>query len=136
MIFDCDIPRFIGAAIDLVFLAETDFTMGTNDLILFVITVFLTVFHMYRAVSEIHFSYTHKRYLPRLEKRQPGEKEDMCKARKLEEAKGWDVNALNWYTTFAVDESVNVEVDGAEEPLKVLLPKIRRLDRRRLQQLR
>ena len=110
--------------------------MGTNDLILFVITVTLTVFHMYRAVSEIHFSYTHKRYLPRLEKRQPGEKEDVCKARKLEEAKGWDINALKWYTTFAVEASTTVELDGAEESLEALLPKIRRLDRRRLQQLR
>ena len=110
--------------------------MGTNDLILFVITVSLTLFHMYRAISEIYFCYTHKRYLPQLAKRQPGEGEDTFKASKLEEATGWAVNALTWYTTFAVDESEKVEVDGAGKPLAALIPRLRRLDPRRLQQLR
>ena len=111
--------------------------MGTNDLILFVITVSLTVFHMYRAVSEIYFCYTHKRYLPRLEKWPPGETEGTFKASKLKEAKGWAVNALTWYTKFAAeDESTQVELDGAEEQISVLLPKILRLDRRRLRHLR
>ena len=130
------IPRFFGAAIDLAYLVETGFTMGTNDLILFVITVFLTVFHMYRAIAEIYFCYTHKRYLPQLEMWQPGETEDTFKASKLKKAKGWAVNVLKWYTTFALDASTQVELDGAGEPLEVLLPKLRRLDRRWLQKLR
>ena len=110
--------------------------MGTNDLILFVITVSLTVFHMYRAISEIYFCYTHKRYLPQLAKRQPGEGEDTFKASKLEEATGWAVNALNWYTTFAVEASTEeVEVDGTDEQISALIPRLLRLDRRRLKQL-
>ena len=70
--------------------------MDSNELVLFVITLALTLFHMARAASEIHFSWGMRKHLPRELKGKDAER-DADNAEQLV-AKGWKLNKIKWYT--------------------------------------
>ena len=85
--------------------------MDSNELVLFVITLALTLFHMARAASEIHFSWGMLQHLPRELKKKDAER-DADNAEQLV-AKGWDLNKIRWYTA-------DVKPENKDEALALL----------------